>query len=256
MILPTMTYKEMYDHLAADKQKVEIKKEYLLPKAVKAFKKRMKFLAWEIYDYTIPSTNNKYVIYFYVESRVRAEKPEVGSCCVIQDEERCYFVEWVAGGYKHTPNQPISLIRQLHIYEPHFLVRYKERFWNDKSLSLKEIVCRYMARNHNPMPIQVNEGINRNHKKYGKNGQQAFRVRDGLCFTKCYLDGEISPDGDREKDRVDAMCIIYKTYVSKSEMPDEQKLAVDKEHFIELKRFAEDVQKQAKDGIITLTLER
>ena len=34
MILPTMTYKEMYDHLAADKQKVEIKKEYLLPKAV------------------------------------------------------------------------------------------------------------------------------------------------------------------------------------------------------------------------------
>lgn len=40
MILPTMTYKEMYDHLAADKQKVEIKKEYLLPKAVKAFKKK------------------------------------------------------------------------------------------------------------------------------------------------------------------------------------------------------------------------
>lgn len=99
----------------------------------------MKFPAWEIYDYTIPSTNNKYVIYFYAESRGRAEKPEVGSCCVIQDEEQRYFVEWVAGGYKHTPNQPISLIRQLHIYEPHFLVRYNERFWNDKSLSLKEI---------------------------------------------------------------------------------------------------------------------
>ena len=39
-------------------------------------------------------------------------------------------------------------------------------------------------------------------------------------------------------------------------MPDEQKQAVDKEHFIELKRFAEDVHKQAKDGVITLTLER
>ena len=51
----------MYDHLAADRQKVEIKEEYLLPKAVKAFKKRLKFPAWEIYDYTIPSTNNKYV---------------------------------------------------------------------------------------------------------------------------------------------------------------------------------------------------
>lgn len=128
MILPTMTYKEMYDHLAADRQKVEIKEEYLLPKAVKAFKKKLKFPAWEIYDYTIPSTNNKYVIYFYAESRVRADKPEVGSCCVIQDEEQRYFVEWIAGGYKHTPNQPISLIRQLHVYEPHFLVRYNERF--------------------------------------------------------------------------------------------------------------------------------
>lgn len=26
MILPTMTYKEMYDHLAADKKKVDIKR--------------------------------------------------------------------------------------------------------------------------------------------------------------------------------------------------------------------------------------
>lgn len=40
MILPTMTYKEMYDHLAADKKKVDIKIDYLLPKAIKSFKKR------------------------------------------------------------------------------------------------------------------------------------------------------------------------------------------------------------------------
>ena len=73
MILPTMTYKEMYDHLAADKQKVDIRKEYFLPKAIRVFKKKMKFPAWEIYEYTVPATNNKYVIYFYAESRLRAE---------------------------------------------------------------------------------------------------------------------------------------------------------------------------------------
>lgn len=32
MLLPTMTYKEMYDHLAADLKKAEIEEEYLLPK--------------------------------------------------------------------------------------------------------------------------------------------------------------------------------------------------------------------------------
>ena len=79
MIVPSMTYKEMYDHLAADKQKVDIKKEYLRSKAVRALKKRMKFPAWELYEYTIPSTNNKYVIYFYAENRACSEKPEVGS---------------------------------------------------------------------------------------------------------------------------------------------------------------------------------
>ena len=34
MLIPTMTYKEMYDNLDADLKKVNIKEEYLLPKAV------------------------------------------------------------------------------------------------------------------------------------------------------------------------------------------------------------------------------
>ena len=71
-------YKEMYDHLAADKQKVDIKKEYLLPKAIKAFRIASRFPAWELYEYKIPATNNQYIIYFYAESRTRADKPDVG----------------------------------------------------------------------------------------------------------------------------------------------------------------------------------
>ena len=42
MLLPSMTYKEMYDNLAADLEKVKIKEEYLLPRAVKEFRKERK----------------------------------------------------------------------------------------------------------------------------------------------------------------------------------------------------------------------
>ena len=39
MLLLSMTYKEMYDCLAADFDKVKLKKEYLLPRAIREFKK-------------------------------------------------------------------------------------------------------------------------------------------------------------------------------------------------------------------------
>ena len=63
MLLTSMTYREMYDHLAADKYKVDIKQEYLRPKAIKAFRKTSRFPAWELYEYKIPATNNQYIIY-------------------------------------------------------------------------------------------------------------------------------------------------------------------------------------------------
>lgn len=52
----------------------------------------MKFPAWEIYDYTIPSTNNKYVIYFYAESRARADKPEIGSFTIAYNGNHRFII--------------------------------------------------------------------------------------------------------------------------------------------------------------------
>ena len=43
MLLSTMTYKEMYDHLSKDLNKIRIKKDCLLPKAIKEFKKEKRF---------------------------------------------------------------------------------------------------------------------------------------------------------------------------------------------------------------------
>lgn len=255
MILSSMTYKEMYDHFADDKQKVDIKRDYLLPKAIKSLGKKSKFPAWELYEYTIPSTNNKYIIYFYAESRYNIDKPETGSFSPIFNGNRRYIVKWGVSGYKHTPDSPLVAIRQIHAYTPHFLERYRERFLKDESLTSNEVACVYLSRNNLAMPLRQNEGINRNYEKYGTNGQYAFRVRDGICFSYSTVDGIESKDGDRHKDKVDAIYICYTTFMNESEMTDSQRNAIFKEHCEKRTQIAQDFQRAAKDGAITLRLE-
>ena len=65
MLLTTMSCKEMFYNLAADKEKVDIKKEYLRSRAIKELKKKSKFPAYVWYEYKIPTTQNKYFIFFY-----------------------------------------------------------------------------------------------------------------------------------------------------------------------------------------------
>lgn len=255
MIIPSMTYKEMYDNLAADKYKVDIKKEYLRPKAVKAFKSASTFPAWAIFDYKIPATNNQYVIFFYAENRVAIDKPMCGSFCLLFDKYQRLILTWGASGYKHTPNRPMIGIRHINAYTSHFFQRYNERILKDNSLTYNEIACRYLSRNTDAMPIQMNEGINRNHKQYGDNGQQAFRVRDGICFTHSAIEGVMNEDGDREKDEIDSICVIHMTFMNESEMANGQRKAIENEHMQQWAKSFEDFMKESKDGILTLRLE-
>lgn len=255
MILPTMTYKEMYDHLSADKQKVDIRKEYFMPKAVRAFKKKTKFPAWEIYEYTVPATNNKYVIYFYAESRLQAGKPEAGSFSTVYNGKNRFIVKWGAGPYKHTPDSDMMAVRQIHAYTPHFMQRYTERFLKDETLTANEVAARYLSRNTIAMPLQQNDGINRNHEKYGEKGQYAFRVRDGVCFSYSLVDGIPSEDGDRHKDQIEALYICYTTFMNESGMQESQRMAIFAEHGKKWMQAYNDFQREAKDGGITLKLE-
>lgn len=250
-----MTYKEMYDHLAADKQKVDIKKDNLLPKAIKSFRKASRFPAWELYEYKIPATNNQYVIYFYAEHSTRAENPEVGSFCIMYNGKQRLVIKWGAGGYKHTPDSPIMGIRRIDAYTGHFWERYNERILKDESLTPDQIAVRYLTRNNVGMPIEQNEDINRNHERYGETGKYAYRVRDGICFAQSMVDGVISEDGDRHKDKVDAILVLYTTFMNESKMEDSQRDAIFKEHCEKWMQFYEDFQKEAKDGVITLRLE-
>jgi hypothetical protein len=164
-------------------------------------------------------------------------------------------VVWGARGYKHTPDSSLVLVRQIDAYTGHFLQRYNERFLKDESLTPNEVACLYLSRNTIAMPLEQNEGINRNHKKYGKNGQYAFRVRDGICFSYSTADGTESEDGDRSKDKVDAVYICYTTFMNESDMTDSQRGAIFNEHVEKWTQFVHNFQRQAEDGVITLRLE-
>lgn len=253
MILPTMTYKELYNHLAADKQKVDIRKEYFMPKAVRAFKKKTKFPAWEIYEYTVPATNNKYVIYFYAENRLRAEKPEVGSFCIAYNGQYRFVVQWSAGPYKHTPNSEMIVVKQIHAYTSHFMQRYNERFLKDETLTPNEVAARYLSRNPVAMPLQQNDGINRNHEKYGEKGRYAFRVRDGICFSYSSVNGIPNKDGDRHKDQVEALYICYTTFMNESAMTQSQRKAIFDEHCKQWVQAYTDFQREAQDEVMSLS---
>lgn len=256
MLLSTMTYKEMYDHLSKDLNKIQIKKDCLFSKAIKEFKKAKRFPIYKWYEYTIPATQNKYIVFFYSESRKLIDKPYVGHFAVVFDRNKRFVIQLVAGGYKHTEDSPLILIRQVHVYSSHFFERYNERILKNKSLSANDIACIFLSRNQERMPIKMNSNINKHIEGYGESAKFGYRVRDGFCFAREAVQGTVSEDGDRHKDKIDAMMVMYTTFMNESDMDKSQISAINKEHIRIWLQHIQDIHKQAKDGVVTLTLEK
>ncbi len=244
-----MTYKEKYDNLAEDKKKVDICKEKYLPRAIKAFTTERRFPNCKCYEYTIPATNNHYIIYYYAETSSMANKPIVGSFFYIFDDTKRFVVKWGASPYKHTDTSQLMLLRQLHVYTSHFLQRYNERFLKKSNLTANEIASTFLARNRVPTPIGVTEEINKNTDAHGDNNY-AFKIRDGFCFAKYGMQGDIDSNGIRENDNVEAACFIYTTFLPMTEMSNLQQSAINKQNAEIWERFREDFSQ----GEVSLTL--
>ena len=99
------------------------------------------------------------------------------------------------------------------------------------------------------MPIEINESINKNIEEYGEGSKLGFRVRDGICFTRTGL------QGDKAKDRIDAMVIVYRTFMSEYKMSDSQRLAIDKEHWELWTQSFIDFIKESNNGVLSLRLD-
>lgn len=230
MILSSMTLKDMYNGLVNDAKKVLIRIEKNYPKAVKLFRKSLSFPIWYIDDYRIPATNNHYIIFFYAGNIDEVEHPRYCSFCILFNGRQRFVINGMQMGYRHTPKSDIVMLPQIHAYSSHFIQRYNERFLHMDNLTTNEIIGFFFVRNHIPMPIKMNEEVNRNYKEHGDYNDQGMRVNDGFCFTKTAIEGKESEDGIREHDKLDAMLILYTTFVNESKMSDTQIAAINKEH--------------------------
>ena len=252
-----MTYKEMYDHLGDDLKKVKIREDYFLPKAIKELRKARRFPACKWYEYTVPESNNKYIIFYYAESWNIIDRPKIGNFCIVYDDKYKdrYVIKGGARGYSHTKGGPLMLIREVQVYTPHFFERYRERGLKDKSLSINDVVCMYLSRNREGVPIMMNEAINRHLKKYGPGAKYGYRVRDGFCFAMSDVQISKSEDGDPSKDKHEALYVVFKTFMNESNMKENQLLAIDQGHLDALEQCVEHFQKEGVDGKIELVLE-
>lgn len=132
--------------------------------------------------------------------------------------------------------------------------RYNERFLKDNTLNIIDVAIRFLVRNPDLLPIEITKGINRNIEKYGDDGKRGFKVNDGICFAQSAIEGQVSVDGDKNKDIVEAIVILFTTFVPESQMTPEQQEAVLQEHWDKWIHYYETFMKESKDGEITLRL--
>lgn len=247
----------MYDHLALDFEKIKIKKECLLPKTIREFKKERRFPAWKWYEYTVPATNNKYIIFFYVDNRFSVEKPKVEHFCVTYDNYKRYIIRCGVRGFVPEGGN-LMLLRELQVYTSHFFDRYKER-WMDKelrfkdmSLNVNDVACVYFSRNNaHAMPVEMNDEINKHLEKYGEGARYGYRVRDGFCFTMTDMQ---SKNGNSKNEPI-AQWVIYKTFMNESDLADTQLSAIDKSYYEAWLRYQQTMQKESMNGITSLKLD-
>lgn len=240
MILPSMTWKEMYDGLAQDAKKVQIRINKTYPKAVKCFKKSKSCPMWHIDEYKIPATNNQYIIFFYAGNASEIEKPHCLSFSFIFCGNQRFVIRGMHMSYQHTTKCETAMLPTIHAYTSHFFQRYNERFLHKEDLTPNEIAGLFFIRNHFLMPIMLNEEVNKNFKEHGEYNDRGMRVHDGFCFTQTAIEGKESEDGIHEHDRVDAMMILYTTFINESDMSNTQRNAINKECFETWMRCMED----------------
>lgn len=150
-------------------------------------------------------------------------------------------------GYQHTDKSEVVKLPLIYVYTSHFFQRYNQRCLHKDSLKFQEVAGFFFIRNPILIPIKVDEEVNRNFKKHGVLNTQGMRVMDGFCFTPSAIEGEESEDGIREHDKVDAMKIVYKTFLNESDMTESQRAAIDKKHLETLKRCWEALQMGIKN---------
>lgn len=234
MIVEAMSYLEAYNQIESDLPKVKIWADKFLPRVTKDFGKDRAFPKYHIEKYTHSKTKNEYRIFYYVGNSKQKVRYAIFFVTYYCNER--LVIQTNKTGYKHTEKSRQVEKPLLSIYLPHFWMRYNERCLHFDNASDDIIAGHFFVRNELSWQIPLNEDINRNYQEHGDFNKYGMRVKDGFCFVNTSIEGKESDDGIDENDRVDALRIIYTTYMNESGMSDTQRAAIEKEHFEVWKR--------------------
>ena len=227
MIVPSMSNLEICDALFADRPKLQIKANSLIPKIAKQFKKERKFPAWKWEEYTHQQSHNRYLICFYAATSAQADKPDVKFLAFMEEGRQRIVVQWGCWLYHKPGSLDDIATRYIGFFSGHFFSRYRERIWKNVDISFNELLCRYFSRNIVTIPIELNEDINRNYKEYGELAKYAFKVPDGTCFIRHWNEGDETTIGQKDSDFISV--VLYYTFVNGGMMTETQNKAILKE---------------------------
>ena len=193
---------------------------------------------------------------------VRKKKNRSGSVSiVVVDKSRGRFREVRQFGVAHTEAEADALYTQAREWICRYAGQQTIDFGGGAVASENEVdmlVSRIDGVSINGTQLLLNRVHNRvgsavQFKEHGAHNDRGMRVQDGFCFTQTAIEGEESEDGIHEHDRVDAMLILYTTFMNEADMSDTQRTAINKEHFETWKRCVEYLQNmygKANSGIL------
>lgn len=243
MIVPTMSNREVFDALSADKEKLEIKSRMLVSGIAKQFKKENKYPAWKCTEFTHKESQNRYLISFYAATPNDASKPDITYLAFMECGGEKVVIQWGCWLYRKTGSLIATATRYIGYYSAHFFKRYRERIWPDAKLSHNELLCRFFSRNPITVPLELNKDIQRRYEKYGEYANYAFQIHDGTCFMKGWNEGNELSIGEPECDFISV--IMYFTFVNGGMMAESQKEAINKEEVKYLNNFYKELLEDA-----------
>lgn len=246
MIVPSMSHREIYDALFADREKLLIKAKALIPKMVNQFKKDGKFPAWKWAEYTHQKSRNKFLIIYYVPSADQVENPKVSWVALMEEDKQRVVIQWGCWPYRRFGSMDVIMVRAISLFCPHFFQRYRERVWNNSDMSYNDLLCRYFSRNQSAIPLKLTEDIQRNYKQYGEYSY-SFQQVDGVCFVEHGMEGDELTISTPEDNTLGIT--LYYTIVTNAMMTGIQKKAINRggEEYVfnHYKSLFEDAMKDA-----------
>ena len=222
-----MSNLEICDALFADRPKLQIKANSLIPKMAKQFKKEQKFPAWKWAEYTHRQSHNRYLICFYAPTPAQADRPDINFLAFMEEDRQRIVIQWGCWLYRKHGSLDNIATRYIGYFSGHFFSRYRERIWKNIDISFNELLCRYFSRNIATIPLELNEDIQRNYKEYGELAKYAFQVPDGTCFIRHWNEGDETTVGQKDSDFISV--VLYYTFVNGGMMTETQNKAILKE---------------------------